>query len=272
MSLATHNSVNCVGSIYSPSCSLGLTPELHSSTETIGGRLRRNGDGTLEVIPKAPMEVVGEYILRPAIDVIVSVFQSTFGHVLRFGQAIDNVVRGINILPMAEAAATAKENVYNKDDYDPESCPQASKTVSDLVAAALNKNEVNYVTAAKPIASEYLRACQAQRIERMMKNQHARNLDVFEEKIKARDKALSDCKAKHGESCYRHNWRDQTPRLEAIPETKSVDGEVQTTIRWKVHPGYLYWSIYVDYSTRDQEWSSGMLNWDTHKDQPTISE
>lgn len=71
---------------------------------TPGNRLRQNYNGTIEIIPKTPGQVIGEQILRPIVDATFSFASSSFNMMMKGFNVINN---GINkmfqILPTAEA-------------------------------------------------------------------------------------------------------------------------------------------------------------------------
>ncbi len=101
----------------------GYAPDWHIDYSLPGNRLHKRIDGTLEVMPKPPGVVLGEWVLRPMIDVTYSLSMQTF-QIIKSGLfSIGNILSSpINIFPGAQASSTGEASPTS-DNAESVLCP-----------------------------------------------------------------------------------------------------------------------------------------------------
>ncbi len=226
-----------------------------------GNRLYEHSDGTLEVIPKSPAEVIGERVLRPMIDKIYNFSIYTFQCTQSGFSALDAVFsRILNILPTAYAAtAPNHQNAMER-------CLAAPLGQAVQVAqAGVAGHDPKMIEAAHKLYGPLLQHCISDDSYNKARVQLDENMKDHREQVKIMENNLAKCEqSNQGYKCYKAS---EIPRKPDIVNIKRSGDDSQN--EWKVVPGYLCWTIYID-GWWDKFFASGGYNCDPNSHKPTV--
>ena len=247
---------------YTPFSTGAASVLVHSSSN----RLYQHADGSLEVIPKTPAEVLGERVLRPLIDLTYDGAVRVFGIIKAGCAKIDAVFsRALQILPVAyaETAPVAEPSSL-------ELCVEGNLVeVYRITAAGVAKNDPQMLEAAHKLYGPFFQQCFSDDTYTKMRAEHDKNIEYHNKQVKVLEDKLDKCEqANQGSSCYKRTEVSKRPTLERI-KSDEQEGPHQAQHEWKAHPGYLCWSVYVD-GWIDRFFASGGYNCDVKANKPTV--
>lgn len=221
-----------------------------------GNRLRTRLDGSLEVVPKSPAEVLGERVVRPLLDTTYNVSVSTFQAMKGGWRGLNNFLsKNFNLLPGAEAQP------------QPEPQAQAQANIFDLVSL---QEAFKAWLAKEGLRMAFESFSRLFYNDAAYKQAHAQYEEAKEAYKRAKEDSITKlkaCKDQHND-CYIIFHTDCSPEIFKVDSRK--DGEAVPIQEWRVTEGYLYWSIYIDGWFSDASFETGGYNYDMQKKKPNV--
>jgi hypothetical protein len=233
-----------------------------------GNQLHERIDGSLEIIPKTPAQVIGERIIRPLIDTTCDLSSRTFQSLKRSFSFLDNALtRTLNFLPVARA-----ENTPPTQTTLAKCLGKHLEQTYQVTIAGTENGDSKMLEAAHTLYGPFFEQCFNEETYHKAKEQYKKNLAIHNLKNNQCENKLKECKDKNSGSCY-------SQKEEVSPDIFQIDGiridhkngNTVAAREWTTSQGSLFCSIYVQNTLwLDTYYDNVNYNYDQIKGQTTI--
>jgi len=211
-------------------------------------RLIRKSDGSLEVIPKTPAEVMGERIVKPAWDFTCDLSSRSF-QVLKGGFALLDTLfaNALPLLPGAAAQSVPEQETSSEHTSTYERCmSKALETTYPLVIHGVESKDAKMVEAVHSMYGELITECNVIADYERIRELYNIHLAAYEEAKKRSADVLKACE-KTGYTCFKGSDSDGfMPHMFPVEKVMIEKGVRVTRKTWDLSQGCLYWTIYKD--------------------------
>lgn len=229
-----------------------------------GNRLYQRSDGSIEIIPKAPGEVVGEYLIRPMLDTTYDLSMYTW-QILKKGFCyLDGIFsKTISFFPGIEAKSN-QEQLGNCIAVPVEIILKGGD-------AAMMQGDPVLMEKTGEVGAILLRQCNKEHTESEVDSIYESYRKQHKDELEKMQRHLKECRDLHGDcQAYKKGCEPERFQETVIEHQKE---ETESKVReWVTTPGYLCWKIYITKWLRpDPIYDQGSYNCNEETEKPTVT-